>query len=204
MMMQRAFTLIELLIVITIIGLFSVGVFVNFRGAGERQAVANITEQAVGLLQQTQAEVRSGRVSVDDDFDFSDLEDLEEGETLLGDWICEGAFFELGGRLLSAEAIYDLEEEECGEAEFTDYGIQANADITNLNVGSVDVERLLVWFLPPSGEVSFFASENKGALRAYNGDAILEFGLDNDEEIFEQIQISHVTSLVTHNALNDE
>ncbi len=76
---RRAFTLIELLIVITIIGVLTSILILNFQGVKEKQEISLLASKSLALMQQAKADVRSGKVEAN-----------EDGEMI---YLCEGALF---------------------------------------------------------------------------------------------------------------
>ena len=61
-MMSPAFTLLELLLVITIIGILSATLVLDFVGVKERQELSLIADQSVAMMQQARGEVNGGKV----------------------------------------------------------------------------------------------------------------------------------------------
>ncbi len=160
-MKQSAFTLLEVLVVITIIGILSVALLLNTQGIRERQQIALLGDQSVAMLQQARAEVRAG------------IFDSEAQNAL-----CEGALFETGTVTQWVLAPYSLENAACDWAELDteDYGVSVGtAVVTQIQVDTVDKDLLYALYSPPYGDLVFY-SENGESL---DGEADLYFGLSD-------------------------
>lgn len=129
-MRQKAFTLVEVIVVITMITLIS-GVFlVDFRGARHRQQVLIAAEQTVAMMQQSHAEVQAGATSD-------------------GSWVCRGGYFELGQNPVMAEAPLSGSACDWDSLSTTTYGMQADAQVNSATAA-------YVMFLPPDGDLILY------------------------------------------------
>lgn len=182
-----AFTLLELLIVITIIGILSSAVLLNFVGVKERQEVSLMADQAVAMLQQSRAEVSSGKV----------LRSEADDGTEVVDFVCQGAFFEVGEAPLLAKGVFDSAESKClyedFETEF--YGLSTGgALVDEITVGDISQESIWIFYAPPDGQVQFFAGDREELL---SGDAVVHFNHSNETDLDLSIEVSSLTHLVT-------
>lgn len=137
---RRAFTLLELLIVITIIGILTSILVLNFQGVRERQELALLADKSLALLQQTKAEVGGGKVLIQ-----------EDGTSV---YLCEGAFFEVGQSVQRVATTYG--EEGCDYSALTleTYGVDSGAAVlSGIDFESQSLDSLLVFFTPPDGEL---------------------------------------------------
>ena len=170
-----AFTLLELLIVITIIGVLTSILILDFVGVKQRQELSLMADQTVAMLQQARGEVSAGKVK-DDTF------------------LCEGAFFEDGEAPLFAVADYDEENAVCANFMTEHYGLSTGgAFATNITVAEMEYDAVWVFYSPPEGDVVFF-SENEEVL---SGSASVHFGHTMPVDLDLSITISSVTNLVT-------
>ncbi len=137
---KPAFTLIELLIVITIIGVLTGFLVMDFTGAKQRQELSTLADQALALLQQTQAEVAAGKVGEDE-------------------LLCEGAYFEVDG------GFQMVTDEGCDSTDvmLENYGIlTGEAKVSEIMVGSDSLDDVYVMYIPPEGDVEFNSGANDG------------------------------------------
>lgn len=157
---RQAFTLIEVLVVITIIGVLTSILVLNFQGVKEKQEIALLADKSLALMQQAKADVRSGKVMLDG-----------AGDAI---YLCEGALFTLGEQPQFVTTSY-LGSEECDFASllFEDYGLNSgSASVGSIEVDGQEPEVILALFVPPSGALMLYSED--GAL-TYTGDAELRF-----------------------------
>jgi prepilin-type N-terminal cleavage/methylation domain-containing protein len=172
---KDAFTLVELLLVITIIGVLTATVMVDFRDAKERREVSVLADQSLALLQQTHANIRSGKV---------------EGE----DYLCEGGYFELGKVPEVASMPYIDGECDFSQVSREGFGLYpGSAELGLASVGGVQLDVLWMLFEPPDGDISFY----DWAGSDYIGDGKLEFTHPGDEALRIALSISHLTNQAT-------
>lgn len=186
-MKKKAFTLLELLIVITIIGVLTATLVVDFVGVRQRQELLLMTDQAVAMLQQARSEVSAGKVTRETEADGS--------ETVT--FLCEGAYFEVGAAPLWAYGDYDSESESCLYSSLVSepYGLSTGEAYTeSIEVGGVPAESLWVLYTPPESEVKFFPGDREDVL---SGDAVISFNHSTEQEEDISITVSSLTHLVT-------
>ncbi len=170
---MKAFTLIEMLIVITIIGILTVMVSLDFNSSRQRQSLGLLAEQSLAILQQGQAEVNSGAF---------------EEEFLL----CKGAFFEVGEVPLLAKGIFDGEE--CIDLVTESYGFSpADANVVEIDIGSFKAREAWALFIPPDGRVAFYDGLGENIV----GNGIIEFQHSSQEDLSVSLAISHLTNQVS-------
>lgn len=186
-----AFTLLELLIVITIIGVLTSILILDFVGVKQRQELSLMADQAVAMLQQARGEVGAGKVKRETETDGT--------ETVT--FLCEGAFFEDGEAPLFAVADYDEENAVCSNFTAEHYGLSTGgAFATAITVGDVEYDSVWVFYSPPQGDVVFF-SESEEVL---SGSASVHFDHSTAATLDLSIDISSVTNLVTLSLGDDE
>lgn len=157
---RQAFTLIEVLVVITIIGILTSILVLNFQGVKEKQEIALLADKSLALMQQAKADVRSGKVMLNDAGDAT--------------YLCEGALFTLGEQPQFVTTPY-LSSEECDFESllFEDYGLNSgSASVGSIEVDGQEPESILALFVPPAGALMLYSED--GAL-TYSGDAELRF-----------------------------
>lgn len=148
-MKRRAFTLLEVLVVITIIGVLTSLLVLNFQGVKERQELALLADKSLALLQQAKAEVRSGRVVTAADGAVS--------------YLCEGAYFKPGGQVEFAAAPFVAKAAACDfdALELEDYALTTGAAaVDSVLIDGIEEKAVLVLFVPPEAELQLF--DNKG------------------------------------------
>lgn len=193
-MKKPAFTLLELLIVITIIGVLTSILILDFVGVKQRQELSLMADQAVAMLQQARGEVGAGKVKRE-----TETTGTETIETVT--FLCEGAFFEEGKAPLFAVADYDEENAVCSNFTKEHYGLSTGgAFATNITVGDMEYDSVWVFYSPPEGDVVFF-SENEEVL---SGSASIHFDHSTAVDLDLSIDISSVTNLVTLSLGDDE
>jgi prepilin-type N-terminal cleavage/methylation domain-containing protein len=182
---RAAFTLLELLIVITIIGVLTSILVLNFVGVRQRQELTLLADQAVAMLQQARSEVAAGKVRTEVASDGT--------ETVI--FLCEGAFFEVDSAPLMVSGDYDSETEAC---DFTTF----STELYGLSTGNAHVDELsasYVVYTPPDGEAIFY--DENGNLLTENVD--IHFA-HNDLDLDLSITVSAQTGLVTLSLGGDE
>ncbi|QQR55397.1 prepilin-type N-terminal cleavage/methylation domain-containing protein [Candidatus Peregrinibacteria bacterium] len=157
---RPAFTLLEVLIVMLIIGILTSVLILNFQGVRERQELSLLADKSLALLQQAKAEVSRGKVMLD-----------ETGEA---QYLCEGGLFEVG----EVPRWVEAPSEAAGTCDFTqlsteDYALSSgNAFVGSIEVGETSLDEILVFFVPPSGELQFYDIRGN---TEYDGEMELRF-----------------------------
>lgn len=194
-MKKSAFTLLELLIVITIIGVLTSILILDFVGVKQRQELSLMADQTVAMLQQARGEVGAGKVKRE-----TETTGTETTETVT--FLCEGAFFEEGEAPLFAVADYDEENAVCSNFTAEHYGLSTGgAFTTDITVGDIEgYDAVWVFYSPPEGDVVFF-SESEEVL---SGSASIHFDHSTPVDLDLSVEISSVTNLVTLSLGNDE
>lgn len=132
-MKRSAFTLVELLIVISIIAVVVALVMIDFRGAVQRQQLSVAGQQALAMMQQARASVQAGLVD----------EELQ----------CVGGRFELNEPFVALSGAYT---DGCEVDNVDSYGSQsALVYVQSAEVGESEVQRLDALFVPP-GTLEFY------------------------------------------------
>lgn len=174
---QPAFTLLELLVVITIMGILVSLVILDFAGVRERQELYRLGDQALALLQDARLEVSSGKVDED------------------GDFLCEGAWFENGMAVEWAAAKYDAAAQSCtvSDAVLKPFGFESeNASTGVVLVGGAEVSSLYVLYAPPSGQIRLFSASGD----ELDGDLIVTFVHSQLDRVL-YLNLTSATGLVT-------
>ena len=166
-----AFTIVEFLIVITIVSVLSGAIFLDFRRANQRQAVSLVTDQSLLMVQQAQAEVAAGK--------------SEDGRL-----ICEGAYFEVGSVPQKAKAAFD---QNCFDFIARDFGFEADGGVVDsIVIGGTSLEHVWIYFLPPDGRITFYDSTRD----RYAGEAVITFAHENNDKHQLELRISQLTDQV--------
>lgn len=187
-----AFTLLELLVVITIIGVLTSILILDFVGVRERQQVSLLADQSVAVLQQTRGDVQGGKVRTETASDGSE-------EKI---FLCEGAFFEEENGVLLATADYDAATGACDwttlETEF--YGLSTgDAFVESVSVNSATVNSLYVMYTPPEGTLVLYTDGGETS-----GDVLLTFNHSSEVELDISVSVSSMTGLVSLSLDDDE
>ena len=135
-MTKKAFTLIELIIVIGIISTIAAFVFVDFSSAKKAQALQNGVYEFNALIQQSRSNVQAGKVK---------------------DWVhvCEGAEFSSGNTFAKIDGFLNIETGVCEKTQSEKYGIASDEIfIKNIFVNESQVSgEFLIWFYPPDAKI---------------------------------------------------
>jgi prepilin-type N-terminal cleavage/methylation domain-containing protein len=171
-MKKPAFTVVELLVVVTILAILVTFVTVDFRVARRQQSITLLTEQTLAMLQQAQREVASGKV---------------DGEF----WLCQGAFFAVDGLPEFAQAAYDGDLGECRDFESSLSGLSSASQVRteSIEVGGSALDEAWVFFIPPRGEFVFYDVNSQ----PYVGDAFVHFESTADEAFESGLEFSYLT-----------
>lgn len=184
-----AFTLLELLLVITIIGILSATLVIDFAGVKERQELSLIADQSVAMMQQARGEVNGGKVR---------RETMEDG-TEVTTFLCEGAYFEegIGPEFARGDYVDDV----CSGFEAEVYGMPVGrAFVSSITVDEAPVEKLWALYSPPEGDVVFYDESGN----QITGEVTVHFDHSNDVDLDLSITISSVTNLTTLSLGADE
>lgn len=147
---KPAFTLLELLIVITIAGILTSVLVLNFNGVKERQEMLLLADQSVAMLQKARSDISAGKMG-------------QKDETSV--YLCEGVFFEVGEKPIFVSTFYDDSLNECDFSDdsltLENFGINADNAYTDYIVldDLDDYEALYVLFLPNDTGFKFYNGE---------------------------------------------
>ncbi len=167
MQSKAAFTVIELLMVISIIGILAGLATLDFQSARQRQALDLASKEWVALNQRTRAEVASGH--------------FEEG------FECQGIFLEEGERPLAARAPFDAGLGLCTEPFTENFGTaQDNVKLSNLTVGALTQDAIWLFYLPPEGDLQFLTT---GQFEGLAGELQFDLVHKNNPERFRSFQL---------------
>lgn len=178
---SSAFTLVELIIVISIMGIMAVMVLMNFSGARTQQQLSLLADKSVAILQNAQTEVRSGK------YDFS--ADV---------FLCEGAHFVVGEEPLQFISAFDSATGSCDfgtTVQELEYGLPtAPAVVESITVTPMPGDgELYAVFTPPNAELLFF--DGSGA--ALEGEADVTFFAEGADPFLFALHLSTLTDLVS-------
>ncbi len=144
-MRYKAFTLVEIIIVITIIGVLTSIGLVSYGGLIEKQRLIMFGKDLLASAQRARAEVASGKM---------------EDDKLL----CAGLYFEEGGAPKKILTGFDAENNRCDSTTeiFTDMDQKApNLMIDNIEVGGVAAGPIRILFVPPDGHYEVYADDEE-------------------------------------------
>jgi prepilin-type N-terminal cleavage/methylation domain-containing protein len=192
---RPAFTLIEMIVVMTIVGLLAGVLFLDFNSLKQRQELFVLSDQGAAILQQARVEVLAGKVrmgasGVDaEDAGSNDLENVH---------LCEGGYFAEGE--IPAFVEMDFADGECdlGTAVLEDYGFApGDAYVAEISVGEVNanaeepggtpLSAVYVLFVPPEAEVLLLDPVAEGV--SYEGDALVIFGHGGDDDLEQRLEV---------------
>ena len=170
-MKTKAFTLIEIIIVITIIGIITAVAVLSYRGAYERQQVSVFSKDLLATAQHAKAEVKAGKKDADG-------------------LLCEGIYFEVDAVPQKVSMKYvDPENDGVWGCEFP--GTTENLDQSSKNILPVDLSNAVtLLFVPPSGSALIYDESNSllsGTLlvefeRVNYSDLNFDFGVELDTD----------------------
>lgn len=139
MKLRPAYTLLELLVVITLFGLLLGWTMVDYRKAGAKQAERLQGEALQALVQQMHAEVRAGHVREDA-------------------FLCQGLYFKPGLPVMQATGVYVAGDDVCEQKESALYGNGKALPLKDVSVGGTSVQEAWAFFMPPNGEFRVFGA----------------------------------------------
>lgn len=177
-MKKPAFTLLELLVVITIMMLAIGFLFIDFNQARRNQELNLTVQQTLAMMDQSRAEVDSGKVNLETEA-----------------YLCLGAHFESGGvpEYVQMEFNSDLENCDFDTAEHSTYGIVQGAAL----VDKIDLDQghNQVWamFMPPEADLVFYDKSGSN----FSGDGSITYIHTNDEDLSHELFFSSTTNRVT-------
>ena len=175
-MKHAAFTLLELLVVITIIMVLVGFLVVDFNQARRFQELDLTVQQSLALMEQSRASVDSVRV---------------EGDT----YLCLGGYFEVGEVPQLVQMDFDLVTESCDTdtSQESSYGIiQGSAVVKTINLDQIH-SQIWAMFVPPEANLVFYNSSGQ----SYVGDASIEIVHTGDEDLAHVLNFSVTTNQVT-------
>ncbi len=176
-MKQPAFTLLEVIIVITIIGIMTGLVFLDFNRARSMQEVDIVTQESLALLDQSRAMV-----------DFGKFKSGNEN------YLCLGAYFEKGELPRAAEMDYNPILENCDFESRTNklYGLgQGSVFVEEIDAGGSQ-EAIWAMFVPPYAALVLY--DEYGA--NFGGDASLILRHELDKDLSRQLYFSSIGNRV--------
>ncbi len=135
-MKSKAFTLIEIIIVITIIGIITAVAILSYQGAYERQQVSVFSKDLLATAQHAKAEVKAGK----------------KDETGL---LCEGISFAVGEVPKKISMNYT---DSCDLT--TEVVVNLDQSSPNILVKSINLaDSIKLLFVPPSGEMQVYGPD---------------------------------------------
>lgn len=190
------FTLIELILVITIIGILLAFLIVDFASVRAKQQLTLMADQALALMQQARGEVSAGKVRTETSLGRLGLESNKI-------YLCEGGYFEQESVPVFTRGDYDPRSQSCDFNTFATepYGLSTGeAHMAELTVGGSGVEAFWAIYWPPDGELVFY-SENGDLL---SGGALVHFDHPNESDLDVSLELSAQTDLVSLSLGSDE
>ncbi len=165
-MKTKAFTLIEIIIVITIIGIITAVAVLSYRGAYERQQVSVFSKDLLATAQHAKAEVKAGKKDADG-------------------LLCEGIYFEVDAVPQKVSMSY-VEDPDSAGVWKCDLANPNNSDLDqsskNILVDAITVADttagpITLLFVPPSGEMKVYDPND------LTGDLLVIFHRDNYDDL---------------------
>lgn len=175
-MKAPAFTIIELLIVISIIGILAGVASLDFQNARQAQAMNLAQKQITALFQQGRAEVAAGR--------------FDEGGVQ-----CLGAYLEEDGIIERAVANFNAEIGLCEGLSRQIFG-RPNPEViaSELTVGTVPVDALWAFYVPPNGDLKFYSTLIED--EELSGSLVIVLKHKRNEELEKTLEISPLTQTI--------
>lgn len=173
-MKQPAFTLIELIIVITIIGIIIGFIIIDFSSSMQRQEMAIAGDQAIAMMQQSGVEVQSGKTN-------GDL------------FLCEGAYLKLGYEPKFAFSTFDALSNDCDFSGLRTetYGVSSNkVHVSAMQVGGLEVDELWALFKPPDAKIEFYSATGE----RLSNDALITLEHKNNKDLSLNFSISAMSN----------
>lgn len=172
-MQRSAFTLVELLVVISISAILMVWLSLDFRAGIQSQQMATAGDQLLALLQQSKTEVSAGR--------------YEEEQ-----YVCLGLRLELGEWMLPLQTVYNVDEQACdlaaAEERLFVYD-SGRVQVSELEVGSAPLSPVYLFFQPPQGGLIFLSESGE----ELSGDLRLNFAHDRNDELSLNLRVDGQT-----------
>lgn len=178
-MKKPAFTLLELLVVITIIMVLVGFLIVDFNGARRQQELGLTVQQVLALMDQSRAEVDSGKVVVEEDL-----------------YLCLGGYFENGEVPQSVQMSYETNLEDCDfdSKVVENYGlVQSGAVIESIELEGQVYDKIWAMFVPPEGSLVFYDASGT----SFVGDAVMSVQHSDNEELQRNLIFSTTTNRVS-------
>jgi len=175
-MKHDGFTLIEVIVVITIITLLVGFLVVDFNGARRNQELNLTVQQTLALMEQSRANVDSGRVEEEDDY------------------LCLGGYFELDEVPQLVKMDFDPVLESCDfdTHEESVYGTVQGSAV----VGSIDIDqsqdKIWAMFVPPEADLVFYSNQG-----SFVGDGSVSLYHTGNEEMLRFLNFSSLTNQVS-------
>lgn len=175
-MKHDAFTLIEVIVVITIITLLVGFLVVDFNGARRNQELNLTIQQTLALMEQSRANVDSGRVEEEDEY------------------LCLGGYFEVDEVPQLVKMDFDPVLETCDfdSAEEEIYGtIQGSAVVESIKIDQSQ-DKIWAMFVPPEADLVFYNKQG-----SFVGDGSISLYHTGNEDLFRILNFSSLTNQVS-------
>ena len=189
---HEAFTLVELIIVITIIGLLTSTLVLDFRGAQDQQELATMADQSLAMMQQSRAEVTAGKVSEEAaGGEDEDGDGVADSDVAILTPLCEGVYFEVGGTPQLATGFYDAASGGCTDLTAADYGLSSgDAQVSAIFADGAGYNEGWALYVPPEGAF-YFAQDDAAGLESADLEVI--FSHPVSEQFSATLSVSAVT-----------
>ena len=187
-----AFTLLELLLVITIIGVLVSILILDFVGVKHRQELSLMADQSVAMLQQARGDVQAGKVRSETDTN-GDPQKI---------YLCEGAYFEVDAAPLWVVGDYDAAAGTCDfpNLQTEHYGLSTGEAYSDLiAVGGQEYPSLYVLYSPPGGEMVLYSGSS-----VLTGDTSIHYSHTTELDLNISLEISALTGLISLSTGDEE
>lgn len=176
-MQKKAFTLIEVILVVTIIGIITAAAVLSYQGAARRHKMWVYEKQLNSVAEQAKAEVRAGKIGTEDD-----------GSGTVSEFLyCLGIHFQTGEEPTKIVAVYDSTAGTCGSPTYEEFDLSDediyvhDMEIVYSN-STATISTVDLLYVPP-GDMNLWTSLDSNGQLLY-GDLSVRLEDVNDSDLY--------------------